>query len=224
MKAETRKKLRPLWILLSAMAGVSVILVLLLSLGVFKSYRYDEIGFSVGGGTVFEPVTDIEIDWYSGPIQIELCEDENISVSEYAKEELSENETLRLKIEDGKLSVKSRESTGLLLQSPEAKVLILRIPANLADGVRSLNIRVRNGAGQIDCDFLPSETNIQAKNAKVTLTLPKDCGFTLDASHLDGTPSGVLMDEQDGKYIYAGGGANLSVTAKRLNISTKTDE
>ena len=67
---EKRKKLRPLWILLSVMAGAAVVPVLLGSLGVLRSYRYDGTGFAVGGGTVAGAVREIAVDWLAGPVRV----------------------------------------------------------------------------------------------------------------------------------------------------------
>ncbi len=212
---EKRKKLRPLWILLSVMAGAAVVLVLLGSLGVFRSYRYDETGFTVGGGTVAGTVREIAVDWLAGPVRVEVSEDDRyLSVSEYASGELRERDRLRWRLDgDGKLTVMACASANVLPQNPAAKVLVIRIPAVLAEEIGSLSVHIRSGAGDLTLDILPEKTAIRVdRRGEIRLTVPEEAGFTLRCENLSAPPTGSEWIEQDGAYVRLDGRASLTVT------------
>lgn len=212
---EKRKKLRPLWILLSVMAGAAVVLVLLGSLGVFRSYRYDETNFTVGGGTVAGTVREIAVDWLAGPVRVEVSEDDRyLSVSEYASGELRERDRLRWRLDgDGRLTVMACAPANVLPQNPTAKVLVIRIPAALAGEIGSLSVHVRSGAGDLTLDVLPEKTAIRVdRRGEIRLTLPEEAGFTLHCEKLSATPQGPEWSQQDGTYVWLDGRADLTVT------------
>ena len=221
------KNLRPLWILLSVMAGVAVLLVLLASVGVFRSYRYDDSGYAVGGGTVEGTVRALEIDWLSGPIHLEITEDDsNLSVSEYAGETLRERDRLRWKLEaDGKLTVKACASADYLPRNPATKLLVIRVPAAMAGALESLTVRVRSGAAQVELAVLPEETGIRAdQGGEIRLTLPEAAGYTLRCEDLKTPPVGSVWNEQDGTYVRGDGHAKLTVRGsgrQQLRIESK---
>lgn len=225
---KNRNKLRPLWILLSVAAGMAAILVLLASLGVFRSYRYDESGFGIGGGTVEGTIRRIEIDWLCGPVQVEITEDDRYpSVSEYASDELRERDRLRMKLdEDGKLTVMACASADFLPRSQKIKLLVVRIPAAMAADVVRLSVRVREGAVRTELDLLPQETEIRADaGGEIRLTVPEDAGFTLRCEGMDAPPVGTGLTGQDDVYIRLDGGKKLTVRGKRraeLIIYTKS--
>lgn len=212
---KNRSKLRPLWILLSVAAGTAAVLVLLASLGVFRSYRYDESGFAMGGGTVEGTIREIEIDWLSGPVQVLLTEDDRYpSVSEYASDELRERDRLRMKLdENGRLTVMACASADFLPRSPKTKLLVVRIPAAMAADVECLSVHVRKGAVKTELDLLPQKTEIRADaGGEIRLTVPKTAGFTLRCEALDSDPVGPLWEERDGTYVWLDGRAGLTVS------------
>ena len=217
------KSFRPFWILLSVMAGLAALLVLLASVGVFRNYRYDESGFTVGGGSVEGTVRTLDIDWLNGPIRIELSEDDRyLSVSEYAAGELGTQEQLRWKLDaDGTLTVRARASVGFLLQTPEAKVLVIRIPSALAGELAGLSIQTRSRA-DIELSLLPDETTLTADQSGTRLTLPENAGFTLRCQGVTPTPVGPAWEERDGSYVRLDGRAALTVSGKgELLVYTK---
>lgn len=212
---EKRKKLRPLWILLSVMAGAAVVPVLLGSLGVLRSYRYDGTGFAVGGGTVAGAVREIAVDWLAGPVRVEISEDDrHLSVSEYASEELRERDRLRWRLDgDGKLTVMACASANILPQNPAAKVLVIRVPAALAGEIGSLSVHIRSGAGDLTLDVLPEKTAIRVdRRGEIRLTVPEEAGFTLCCEKLSAPPTGPEWTERDGAYVRLDGRAGLTVT------------
>ena len=212
---EKRKKLRPLWILLSVMAGAAVVLVLLASLGVFRSYRYDGTDFTVGGGTVAGAVREIAVDWLAGPVRVEVTGDDRyLSLGEYGSGELRERDLLRWRLDgDGRLTVMACASANVLPQNPTAKVLVIRIPAVLAEEIGSLSVHIRSGAGDLTLDILPEKTAIRVdRRGEIRLTVPEEAGFTLRCENLSAPPTGSEWIEQDGAYVRLDGRASLTVT------------
>lgn len=218
---------RSLWILLAVIAGTAALLVLLMSVGAFKSYRYDGGDETVGGGTVEGIVREIEIDWLVGPIRIEVSEDDRfLSVSEYCSETLGEAEELRRCLEDGgKLTIHARASADLLFQTQKTKLLVIRIPAAMAASVERLSVRVREGAARIELSLLPAETSFEVdRGGEFKLTLPTDAGFVLACEGLDSPPVGPEWVERDGAYVWSDGGARITVKGSgktELTVYTK---
>lgn len=209
-----QRMLRPFWILLAVMAGAAALFVLLMSVGVFKSYRYDGDEGTVGGGTVEGIVREIEIDWLVGPIRIEISEDDRfLSVSEYCSETLGEAEELRRGLdESGRLTIRARSSTSLMLQSAKTKLLVIRIPADMAESVERLSVRVREGAASVELSLLPNEVSFEIdRGGEFKLTLPSDAGFVLNCEGLGSAPVGAELVERDGAYVRLDGGARITV-------------
>lgn len=223
MKRNPKSK-KPFWILLSVMAGASALLVLLASIGIFQGYRYDDSGFTVGGGTIGVTVREIEVDWLTGPIRVEASEDDRyLSVSEYASGDLATRDQLRWSLdENGKLTIMARASAEYLIGKQTAKVLILRIPSSAVAELERLTIRVRNGAGEIGLETLPPQIDITVDQGNTQLTLPDDAGFTLSAEGIDSMSVVPNWTERDGTYIRLDGQARLHlVGGDDLAIYTK---
>lgn len=80
----------------------------------WSDYRYDDSNYRIGDGTIAAPnVTEIEVDWIDGRIEILPCDDMFLSVTEFSANELTEDSRLRWRVsEDGKsLSIKYRKSS-----------------------------------------------------------------------------------------------------------------
>ncbi len=119
----------------------------------WSSYRYDETGYEIGGGTVpHNGITRIELDWIDGEVEILPCEDAYPSLTETANGELPESARLRWQVDDtGILRIKYRESSYYFSGNNRQKKLTLRLPESMLDGlicvdldVVSSNVMVRN--------------------------------------------------------------------------------
>lgn len=96
--------------------------------GVINESNYDETGFTVGAKIIEEKIDEIEIYWTAGSVEI-IAEDENFSVSE--NEGLSEEQKLRVKTENGKLTVRFWKSGHSEAFKGKEKNLTLRVPKTL---------------------------------------------------------------------------------------------
>lgn len=215
------RSFRPFWILLSVMAGTAALLVLLASSGLFRGYRYDDSGFTVGGGSVAGTIQALDIDWLNGPIRIELTDDSCLSLSEYGGETGTQKQ-LRWKLDAaGRLTVRSRAPVGFLPQTPEAKVLVVRVPSAMAGELKQLSIRTRSRA-VVELSLLPDETTLSAGSGEARLTLPENAGFTLRCDGMTPVAVGPAWEERDGAYVRLDGRAALTVSGRgNLLIETK---
>lgn len=217
-----KRNLKPFWLLFAVISGVSLLLALLISFGAIGNYRYDDAAFTAGGGSVRATVREIEIDWLSGPVILEISEDDAyLSVWEYADTALSERQQLRWKIdENGRLTVMARASTGLLPSGEPAKVLTVRIPAARVQELQHLTVCVRSGAGHITLGALAPETELTVKKGEIKLTVPEDSGFTLSSRGVIGSvlsASKLSLTERDGTLVCGDGSARLLVVAGGKN-------
>lgn len=113
----------------------------------WNDYRYDETGYQLGSGTIpFEEISNLEIDWIDGEVNIVACNDMYISVSEQAEESLHESLILRWRVSDdgGTLSVRYRNSSYYFGIGNESrnKVLTVRIPEKLFEHMENIKITV----------------------------------------------------------------------------------
>ncbi len=148
-----RKSLKPLWIVLIVIAALVLLAVVVGILNAligkgewligWQNYRYDETGYQVGGGTVYQTeITELDISWVTGGVEVTVSEDDAyVSLSETSQNELDETAQLRWKVdENGKLTVKWRKSAWYLQAGMPKKQLTVRIPSHLAQNLTDLEV------------------------------------------------------------------------------------
>ena len=96
--------------------------------GTINESHYDETGFTVGAKVIEEKIDEIEIHWTAGSVTI-IATDEKFSVSE--DEGFSEEQKLRIKTENGKLTVRFWKSGHSESFKGKEKNLTLRLPKTL---------------------------------------------------------------------------------------------
>lgn len=177
----------------------------------FTSYRYDEEGYTIGSATIrSDRITDIDLDWIAGDVEVVLCQDAFPSITESYDGVIAEKENLRWKLsEDGTtFSVKCRKSTILLsLGSVKEKKLILRIPEKLVGQLETLSISSKSG----DMD----------------LSLAKSSGFALS---FDGDSDRLVCNRtltlENGFYVHGDGDIQIMLSNKkgRVNVQILEEE
>lgn len=200
----------------------------------WTDYRYDDTDFEAGEGSVIaDAVTEIDVDWIDGAVQIILCKDSYISLSESADETLSEDSLLRYCVSrDGtSLSVKYRASSWYFGNSKNKdKTLILRIPEHMIESGQLRKLTIRSVSANVCVDGTPiastvgknDETafrfsletlSVETKTGDVCLILPYDASFRLRFdSERDQVPTlDFSCTKKDGQYICGTGGMRIGV-------------
>ena len=198
----------------------------------WTDYRYESDGYTVGEGTVFDAgITSISVDWLEGDVQIEVCEDDFISVSELCMEELTDATRLHWRVSGTELSVKSRESAWFFGSDPEKK-LTLRIPERMLAQMGALTVKTHDGdltlAGvsarslSVECvdgdlyaamPFAPQTLSVTAKDGQAALVLPKDASFSLQWTRDEGIiVTDFAIRSEDGNYVVGSGESQFYVT------------
>lgn len=143
-----KRSLKPLWILLSVIAGLSLLVVFLSSIGVgLRSYQYDASGYETGGGTVAGVIRSVEIDWLAGDVILTVSEDDRYaSVSETAEGGLGTAEQVRWLLDgDGVLHIRSRAPANVLLGATPSKELVVRLPEEMAGALEKVTVSAAQG-------------------------------------------------------------------------------
>ncbi|MBQ7334959.1 MAG: DUF4097 family beta strand repeat protein [Clostridia bacterium] len=144
----------------------------------WSDYRYDDSNYRIGDGTIAAPnVTEIEVDWIDGRIEILPCDDMFLSVTEFSANELTEDSRLRWRVsEDGKsLSIKYRKSSWYLGNSENKdKFLILRVPKKLFGQLTSLKVKTVAGDVTVKELEVPS-ISLESTSAAINI---KSCTCT----------------------------------------------
>ncbi len=149
----------------------------------WSSYKYDETGYEVGSSSVgSKQITAIDIDWIDGDVELLLCDDAYISVTELYEGDLPDSALLRYKLsEDGTaLSVKYRSSDAFIGfgSGGENKKLIVRVPRTYIDQLRSITVNGKNANVKIN-GVSAREMNIYTKSGNIELNLPQSVGYWL---------------------------------------------
>lgn len=185
---ERLKKLKKPLLITLAVAGALALLAVLLGvlnavLGngewtfFWKTYRYDDTGYTVGDGTVYsDTLKHLDVDWIDGSVEIVVCQDFYPSVSERITGDVTESRRMRFLVsEDGStLSVKYRAPSSFLVGSEDKpKDLILRIPERMLSGMEELC--VKTASAEISVDAIPFKTvRIEGNTGRIGLGINAD--------------------------------------------------
>ena len=161
--------------------------------------------YTVGDTTVTSPVENLDIDWTSGPVNIEYHAGSGISVSETANKTLSEDDRLRWWLDGTTLRIRYAKSgirfsfnleKKLTVSLPEGTVLKqadigttsgdLFIPALAAD-----DIRLNSTSGSIDAVTTTLKLYASSTSGNVKVRQDGDIG-AVDLSSTSGSVSCVL--------------------------------
>lgn len=147
---------------------------------VINESNYDETGFTVGARIIEEKIEEIEIYWTAGNVTI-IAADDNFSVSE--NEGLSEEQKMRVKIENGKLTVRFWKSGHSETFKGKEKNLTLRVPKTLknaeaitvsadvsAEALRAEEIEISSVSGGISLNAAEgTEINLSSVSGKISV-------------------------------------------------------
>lgn len=94
-----------------------------------RGYLYDNANtYSVGNAVITDAVTELDVDWVGGNVEISYEEREGISISETSEKKFSSSQTMRYSVEQGKLKIKYAKSGATNLKSL-SKTLKIVLPA-----------------------------------------------------------------------------------------------
>ncbi len=202
----------------------------------WTDYRYDDTEYKSGEGSVIaDGITSIDIDWIDGKVEVQLCQDRYISLSEQSAEALSEDSQLHYRVsEDGKtLTVKYRASSWYFGNSKNKdKTLILRIPEHMIESGQLQALKIKSVSGDIHVDATPitkpaegeeplslalKSLSIETKSGDVRLILPTNSSFSLKFDSARELKPSVSFDctKKDGRYIYGNGEMKITVASDK---------
>lgn len=149
----------------------------------WSSYRYDETGYETGSASIgSKEITAIDVDWIDGEVEVVLCDDAYVSITEVYEGELTEQSLMRYKLsEDGKsLSVKYRASDAFIGfgNGGEDKKLIVRVPRTYIDQLESLTVNSKSADIKI-VGVTAKTVEAYSKRGDIELQTPFSVGFTL---------------------------------------------
>ncbi|MBE6633688.1 MAG: hypothetical protein E7620_05010 [Ruminococcaceae bacterium] len=110
----------------------------------WQDYRYENgKDYQAGGATVYsEEIKSLEVDWIKGSVSVFVVEDDRyLSLSEESEDAITEKGRARWYLgENGKLTVKFRESAFFFATGIKQKQLVIRIPAAMASQLEQVTV------------------------------------------------------------------------------------
>lgn len=172
------------------------------------SHRYDDAeSYTIGSGSVkADEITDLEINWISGSIDIDVYDADVITLTE--PEGLKEDYQLRYRVSGGKLTIQFCKPTwGFgFVKGPPAKQLTLRIPRSMLPQLNRVDLSVTSAkitaenlqANICEVDNVSGELtfrNCTLGNINVdTVSGGLDYTGTVETVDFDGVSSNLKLD------------------------------
>ncbi len=151
----------------------------------FSTLIYDDSDYTVGGATIPSEaaITNLDIEWSYGTVLVEYWDNDYISATESAGEELSDSEQMRHRLLGNTLSIKSQPPMfGFFVSTPE-KHLTVYLPY----GTELSELRISSSSGATTVNGISAKrANLDSASATVSLS---HCSF--DELDMD-TASGDL--------------------------------
>ena len=184
--------------------------------------------YTVGDTTVTSPVENLDIDWTSGPVNIEYHAGSGISVSETANKTLSEDDRLRWWLDGTTLRIRYAKSgirfsfnleKKLTVSLPEGTVLKqpdigttsgdLFIPALAAD-----DIRLNSTSGSVSLDVAGTAEEVKAGSTSGNISPVLASVNKADFSSTSGCFSGSVRAFQELKIHTTSGKVDVKLPAE----------
>lgn len=110
----------------------------------FNSYYYDDSSeYNVGGCVLTdEEINSIDISWVSGSVKIIPGDTDEIVLSEKVPDKTPESRLLRWRLEDGKLTVKYKESSIFGPSVETSKSLTLIVPSKMLSSLDNFKLQL----------------------------------------------------------------------------------
>lgn len=189
-----------------------------------------ESDWETGGGTVSEPVKNLDIDWTSGEVSIEYHSEDTVEISETARKEISEDRQLCWRLDGDTLEIRY-EKPGFRLPSinslekkltvtlPEGTVLgdadiditsaVVTIPSLQAE---NLNLDITSG--EVMASVQAKQITGDSTSGDVYLVLTGDAE---EISLTSGSGNITLEGENSGKVKTDSTSGNIMVTMKDVD-------
>ena len=118
------KKRLPLLLIFSSL--------LLSSCGIRTNFDYEDgDSYSIGPGEVSTNITNIDIDWINGAIEIKNHDEDTILINEEYKGDIAEDDRLRYLVDGDTLKIKYRKASNHPIHIKATKNLVLTVPSSL---------------------------------------------------------------------------------------------
>lgn len=190
----------------------------------WSTYRYDETGYEIGGASIpSKSVTNIDIDWIDGDVEMVLCKDAFISITEVYEGEIAESEYLRYRLSEDKssLSIKYRKSAAFVgFGKNVEKKLIVRIPEAFIAQLETVSVNSKSA--DVVLDGVTAKTlSVTTKRGDIDVRYPESCGFSLSLSCEKDDFISNLNGAGDG-FVYGDGVNQIILTTKKGEVSLYT--
>ena len=225
-----------------------------------ERFTYEEAErYKAGSAKLTENVTELEIDWLLGNVNIAYGDVETVTFSETSEENLTvdmtmhywlENSTLHIKYAKSgiKLTNKTQPAKDLTVLLPAALVLkeldleLVDANATLTD-VNADEVEIENVAGKIDASFgsvrefsvsavsgdanmrfatMPSKGEYENVHGDLTMYLPENNGFTIEADIFNGGFESEFDTVKSGnRYVYGNGASEYEFETVSGNVVLK---
>ena len=130
------------------------------SFSLLGGYFYDDCELYGVGNAEYdgETVDSIDISWESGKVNVKIWDGDSFKVEEDGRIENDEN-TMRTRVDDGKLTVKFAKSGVRIFNKSYSKELTVWIPSAYAEKVKVIKVESASADISVDGSFTAAEGN-----------------------------------------------------------------
>ena len=174
--------------------------------------------YNIGGGSVTEPINAVEVDWVSGKIEISVYDGETTEISE--NEISDEDNKLRYKVENGRLTVHSEKSGfsfGII--SRPKKELTIKIPRAYAENLKTLKINSTSAEINLNGLTVLESTETDTVSGRVTAENLNTASLECDTVSGDVKASGAI---EAFDLSSSSGAAEITTTVPLKKLETDT--
>ncbi len=187
--------------------------------GFFNMEHYEFSDYQTGNASLpAETLDEIEVDWVSGSVDIEIHDQNTIEIrEEYTGND--DSQKLRYRYENGKLSVKFCKPQWFfgIFHRFEGKNLTLLIPANLADHLQKVKIDNVSAAVSV-CGLSGNTLDMETVSGNIRATDLHFKKIDIDGVSADVFLSGITAEELDQETV--SGGFTMEGTAKTVKADS----
>ncbi|MBQ8207601.1 MAG: DUF4097 family beta strand repeat protein [Clostridia bacterium] len=139
-----------------------------ISFGIMSVKYNNAEDYSVGSAEIGSNIKSLDIEWISDSVTVEIYTGDTVQISESSESILDEEDQLRYRVKNGKLTIKPCKPMWFIgINNIPKKTLKVLVPVNMADGFDSIVISTTSADIDISA-FTAKEFDLETVSGNIT--------------------------------------------------------